>query len=96
MLRYYFTARFTDPLRGPEFAPLAPFDKVEVVQAESSPYPAPDTCMVSVECQAHTALVEVEEGQTPDSEAVAALEALMDAAVLAMSGSHAYLGKEDT
>ena len=81
--------------------PTFPFDKVEVVQGDQTIYPpAPEsTCIVSVECQEHTAIAdqESEDPLWPTQRAIllAPLEAEMAEAVAQMSERYPYLGVEN-
>lgn len=101
MKRYHFLASFASPQEGPDFMPTFPFDKVEVVQGDVSIYPPTpqNTCIVSVECQAHTATADQdsEDPLWPTQRAMllAPLEAEMAEAVTAMSEQYPYLGVED-
>lgn len=101
MRRYRFLAHFTSPQNGPEFDPVQPFDKVEVVQGDVTIYPPSpeDTCIVSVECQEHTRIADIESDDPlwPSQRAMllAPLESAMAEAVAAMSERYPYLGVED-
>lgn len=101
MRRYHFLAHFSSPQDGPTFEPVQPFDKVEVVQGDGTIYPpAPeDTCIVSVECQEHTRIADMESDDPlwPSQRALllSPLESEMQAAVEKMSEHYAYLGVED-
>lgn len=101
MRRYHFLAPFASPKEGPDFMPVHPFDKVEVVQGDQTIYPpVPEsTCIVSVECQEHTATAdqESEDPLWPTQRAMllAPLEAAMAEAVAQMSERYPYLGVEN-
>ena len=101
MKRYHFLANFTSPQEGPDFMPVYPFDKVEVVQGDQTIYPpAPaDTCIVSVECQEHTSIADMENEDplwgAQRAMLLAPLETAMAAAVVEMSETYPYLGVED-
>lgn len=101
MRRYHFLAPFASPQEGPDFMPVPPFDKVEVVQGDQTIYPpAPEsTCIVSVECQAHTAVADQDSDDplwpTQRAMLLAPLEAAMTEAVTQMSERYPYLGVED-
>lgn len=90
MRRYIFAAEFASPQEGPRFDLVPPFDKCEVVQGDATVYPAPDTCLVSIECQQHTALVDA-----TDPDALADLEAAMEAARADLATRYSYIGQED-
>lgn len=102
MRRFFFLAAFTSPQEGPSCMPIFPFDKVEVVQGTTSIYPpAPaDTCIVSVECQEHTAIVDLvvtEDPLWPSQKAMllSRLEPQMESARAEMAALYPYLGVED-
>lgn len=99
MRRYIFAAEFASPQEGPRFDLVPPFDKCEVVQGDATVYPAPDTCLVSVECQRHTALVDATDTDgaqiPPDPDALADLEAAMEAARADLATRYSYIGQED-
>lgn len=101
MRRYHFLADFASPQEGPEFTLVAPFDKVEVVQGDKSIYPPqPEhTCIVSVECQEHTAIADFESADplwpSQRSMLLANLEPKMAVAAEALSYEYPYLGVED-
>lgn len=102
MRRYVFIAEFASPQEGPDCTPIAPFDKVEVVQGEGSVYPpAPENrCLVSVECQEHTMLsdlVENDDPMWPTQKALllAPLEEAMEAARVQMAELYPFVGVED-
>jgi len=98
--RYHYLADFTSPQEGPDFTPIAPFDKVEVVQGDKSIYPTgADTCIVSVECQEHTAIADFENTDplwaSQRAMLLANLEPKMDAAAQKLAETYPFLGVED-
>jgi hypothetical protein len=101
MRRYHFLAPFSSPQEGPDFTPLHPFDKVEVVQGDKSIYPPQpeSTCIVSVECQEHTAIADFENTDplwaSQRAMLLANLEPKMDVAAEALSYEYPFLGVAD-